>query len=86
MISEEKLLGFKWPPEIPSYFKNKKKKYKHEVIYIRKQDLETQCTFPYPSEKAAREGVRSLKKCLDVYDVWYERKELPATTEEGYIL
>ena len=86
MISEEKLLKFKWTRDMPSYFKNRKKIYRHEVVYVSKQDLDTALVLPFPSKPAAQEAVRSLKKSLHVYDVWYERKELPTVTEEGYIL
>src|ERR1051326_8592513 len=83
MISENKFLGFGWPPKVPSYDFKQRPRYQHEVIYIGKNDPETAFVLIYPSEKKARAAVKCLREAANILQAGYERKEL-TPEDEGF--
>lgn len=84
MISEKKFLGYGWPPKMPSYqFKKENKKYQHEVVFIGSNDPETGFVLHFPSEKKARNAVKSMKESTNILEVGYEKQEIKPE-DEGF--
>lgn len=86
MISNKDLLGFKWPPELPSFKPRLKKQYRHEVTVLSSQNDEYAYTLYFTSEKAARAFKKAAEQSTNNATLEYEKKELPNQNEEGIIL
>lgn len=83
MISDKKLMEFKWPKNMESFKPKQKKRYSHDVILVSLKNPELGYILNFPSEKKARTYMKAAGESQNDIEMDYERVEI-VPEEDGY--
>lgn len=83
VISDRKLIDFKWPKHVPSFKPKTRKRYSHDVTLVSNANPDIGYVLNFSSEKKARIYMKAAGESHNDIEMDYERVEV-VPEEDGY--